>query len=80
VDKRRWRIARWRRRLVRTRGGGSTTTGAMQQTGGEASADRVRQSVKRIRGGGGATRDVAITSQKTRGKREAPADKEVAVS
>jgi hypothetical protein len=40
-----------------------------RQTVGKASADGVQRSIKRMRGSSGATRDVATTSQKMRGKR-----------
>ncbi len=74
VEKRQWRIARWRRRIKRTRGGGGAKIGATRnnqlankrQTGGEASADRVRWSIERTRGSSGATRGDAITSGKMR--------------
>jgi hypothetical protein len=40
-----------------------------RQTGGEASADRRRQSVKRMRGSGSTTRGILTTSWQTRGKK-----------
>jgi hypothetical protein len=42
----------------------------MRQTGGEASPDKRRWIVKRLRGSGGMTRGVMTTSQQKRGKRE----------
>ncbi len=76
VDKRWLSVARRRLHVERTIGGGSMTTEAMhnnqpenkRQTGGKASADRVRWSIKRTRGSSCATRSIAATSKKTRGK------------
>jgi hypothetical protein len=80
----RWRrIARWRQRVERTRGGGSATQGQRnnqlankRHSGGQASADKRWRNNERTRGGGGATRGITTTSQKMRVKRgEAPAEK-----
>jgi hypothetical protein len=71
IVRRRRLVARWKRRVERTRGGGSVTTGVMQQPAGkqeanrrEAFTDKSRRIVKRTRSSSGAMKGIVTTSRR----------------